>query len=138
MIHDATDVDDDGTGCEDENDEIDQTEHIFEFITVPSFLSLYSGNSIDPLYFVHVTGKGVAEEDMPDPYGHFVQKGERYFQGLYLKLVRSRNAKVKRFSTLPTKIILTPDEIYDSYVDFNEHLELDTSVYNTLIQKASC
>lgn len=45
---------------------------------------------------------------------------------------------MKRFSTLPTKIILTPDEIYDSYVDFNEHLELDTSVYNTLIQKASC
>ena len=35
-------------------------------------------------------------------------------------------------------LILTPDEIYDSYVDFDEHLELDTSVYNTLIQKASC
>ena len=75
---------------------------------------------------------------MSDLYGNVVQKGERYFQGLYLKLVRSRNAKVKRFSTLPTKIILTPDEIYDSYVDFNEHLELDTSVYNLLIQKASC
>ena len=75
---------------------------------------------------------------MSDPYGHFVQKGERYFQGLYLKLVRSRNARVKRFSTLPTKIILTHDEIYDSCVDFNEYLELDTSVHTLLIQKASC
>ena len=74
---------------------------------------------------------------MSDLYGHFVQKGDGYFQGLYLKLVRSGNAKVKRFSTLPTKISLT-DEIYGSYVDFNEHLELDTSVYNLLIQKASC
>ena len=73
---------------------------------------------------------------MFDPYGHFGQKSERYFQGLHLKLVRSRNAKVKRFSTLTTKVILTPDEIYDSYVDFNEHLELDISVYNLLIQKA--
>ena len=75
---------------------------------------------------------------MSAPYGHFAQKGERYFQGLYLKLVRSRNAKVKRFSTPSTKIILTPDEIYDSYVDLNEHLGLDTSVYNLLIQKARC
>ena len=135
--YDAADVDNDGIGCENEYDEeIDQTEHIFEFITVPSFVPLYSGSSIEPLYFVHVTGKGVAEEDMSDPYGHFVQKGERYFQGLYLELVRSRNGKVKLISTLPTKIILTPDEIYDSYVDFNEHLELDTSVYNLVIQKA--
>ena len=86
----------DATGYDDGNDEeIDQTEHNFEFITVPSFVLLYSGSFTESLYFVHVTGKGVAEEDMSDPYGHFVQKGERYFQGLYLKLVRSRNAKVK-------------------------------------------
>ena len=70
---------------------------------------------------------------MSNPYGHFVQKGERYFQELYLKLVRSRNAKVKQFSILPTKVILTPDEIYASYIDFK-----DTSLYNLLIQKASC
>ena len=138
-VYDAANVDDDGTGFEDENDEeIDQNEHIFKFIIVPSFVSLYSGSSIGPLYLVHVTRKGASEEDMSDPYGHFVQKGERYFPGLYLKLVRSRSARVKQFSTLLTKIILTPDEIYDSYVDFNEHLELDTSVYNLLIQKASC
>ena len=74
---------------------------------------------------------------MPDPYGHFAQKCETYFQGFYLKLVRSRNPKVKRFSTLLRKIISTP-EIYGSYVNFNEHLELDTSVYNLLIQNASC
>ena len=81
----AADVDDDGTGCEDENDEeIDQTKHIFKLITVPSFVSLYSGSSIEPLYFVHVTGKGVTEEDMSDPYGHFVQKGKRYFQRLFV------------------------------------------------------
>ena len=109
-VYNAAGVDDDGTRCEDENDEeIDQTEHIFEFITVPSFVSLYSGSSIEPLYFFHVTGKAVAEEDMPGPYGHFVQKSEICFQGLYLKLVRSKNAKVKQLSTLPTKIILTPD-----------------------------
>ena len=58
VVYDAAGVDDDGTGCKDENDEeIDQTEHILEFITVPSFVSLYYGSSIEPLYFVHATGK---------------------------------------------------------------------------------
>ena len=79
------------------DEQIDQTEQVFDFITVPSFVSLYSESSIEPLYFIQVTGKGVAEEDISDPYGHFVAKDERYFQRLYLKLVRSRNAKVKRF-----------------------------------------
>ena len=111
---------------------------IFNFITVPSFASLYSGSSIEPLYFVRVTGKGIAEEDIPDPYGHFVAKRERYCQGLYLKLVRSRSTKVKRFSSLPNGIVIAPDEIYDTYVDLNDALELDISVHNMLIRKASC
>ena len=56
----------------------------------------------------------------------------------YLKLVRSRNAKVKRFYVLPTRIAITPDKIYDTYIDFNDDLELDIYVYNMLIRKASC
>ena len=95
-----------------------------------SFFSLYSGSSIEPLYFVQVTRNGIAEEEIFDPCCHFVPKGERYFQRLYLKLFRSRNAKVKRFSKPPTRIIITPDEIYDTYVDFSDDLELDIYVYN--------
>ena len=78
------------------------------------------------------------EEDISDPYGRFVGKGERYFQRLYLKLVSSRNAKVKRFFRLPTSIFITPDEIYDALFDFNDDLELDIYVYNMLIRKAIC
>ena len=84
-----------------------------------------------------VTGKSVATKDLSDPYGHFVSKGDRYFQGLYLKLVRSRDVRVKKFATLPTTIVVTPDKIYDTYVDLNENLELDCNVYNMLIRKAS-
>ena len=105
---------------------------------MPSFVPLYYGSSIEPLYFAQFTGKVVAEEDICNPYGQFVVKGERYFQGLYLKLLRSRNAKVKRLSTLPTRLVITPDEIYNTYVDFNDDLELDIYVYNILIRKALC
>ena len=45
---------------------------------------------------------------------------------------------VKWYSTLLTRITLTPDEICDTYIDFNDDLELDIYVYNMLIRKASC
>ena len=110
----------------------------FEFITVPSFVYLLcSDTTIQPLYFVQITGKGLAEDDISGRCGHFIAKGEIYLQGLYLKLVRSRNLKIKRFSTLPTRIVIAPDEIYDTYVDFNDDLELDTDIYKILIRKAS-
>ena len=76
--------------------DIDQTEQIFDFITVPSFVSFFSGSTIDPLYFVQITGKGVAEEDISDSYVHFVSKGMRYFQGPNLEAVCSRNSRVRR------------------------------------------
>ena len=50
--------------------------------------------------------------DISDPYGHFVAKGERYFQGYYLRLCHSKDIKVKTFTILPEKIAVTPDEVY--------------------------
>ena len=64
------------------DEEIDQTEQIFDFITVLSFVSLYSGSSIESLYSVQVTGKGVANEDISDHYGHFVAKVRDTFKVL--------------------------------------------------------
>ena len=66
------------------------------------------------------------------------RQGRKVFQGLFLKLVRSRNPKIKRFSTLPTRIVIALDEIYDTYVDFDDDRELDTDIYKILIRKASC
>ena len=48
--------------------------------TVICILAL--GTAIEPLYFVQITGKGVAEDDISDLYGHFIATGEKYFQGL--------------------------------------------------------
>ena len=75
--------------------EVDQSEQIFYFVTVPSFISLFSGNSGEPLCFMKVISNCVAQMDISDPYGHFVAKGERYFQGYYLKLCCSKDIKVK-------------------------------------------
>ena len=116
--------------------EIDHTEQIFDFITVPSFVSLFSESMIELWVsdmiehsFAQITGKDVAEEDISDPYGQFVSIGMRYFQGLYLKAVRSRKPRVKKFSTIPTRTV-----IYDTYVDFNDDSELDINTYKMLIR----
>ena len=37
--------------------EVEQSEQIFYFVTVPSFISLFSGNSVEPLYFVMLISK---------------------------------------------------------------------------------
>ena len=113
--------------------EVDQSEQIFYFVTVPSFISLFSGNSVEPLYFLKLISKDVTEMDISDPYGHFVAKGERYFQGYYLKLCRSKDIKAKKNTILPAKMVVTPDEVYDTYFDINNDLETDC---NMLIAKA--
>ena len=36
---------------------------------------------------------------------------------------------------MPTRIVIAPDDIYDTYVDFNDDLELDTDIYKMLLEK---
>ena len=55
----ALDNGEDDADLEKFDEEIDQSERIFDFITVPSFVSLFSGSTVEPLYFVQITGKGV-------------------------------------------------------------------------------
>ena len=44
------------------------SEQIFDFLHVPSFVTLFSGNQTEPLYFVKVTEKGTGHEDRTDSY----------------------------------------------------------------------
>ena len=49
------------------------------------------------------------------------------------------SGKVNRtIITLPTKTVITPDGIYDTYADFNDDLELDIYFTNCFIRKARC
>ena len=76
--------------------------------------------------------------DLSNPYGHFVAKNERYFQGYYLKLCRSKDITVKKSIILPAKITVTPNGVCDTYVDINDNLEIDCNIHNMLTAKAKC
>ena len=70
--------DDFGDFTDDDDDEVDRTEQIFNFIYVPSFPPLLSGSPNESLYFLKVTEKGAASEKHSDPYGHFISAGESF------------------------------------------------------------
>ena len=48
----AVDNGEDDADLEEFDEEIDQTEQIFNFTTVPSFVSLFSRSMLEPFYFV--------------------------------------------------------------------------------------
>ena len=76
----------------DEDD--DRQSRIYEFVSTPSYVSLLSYNSNDPVYFVLVEKKGQATEKLQDRYGHVILPGELYLEGRYLhKSSKARNSK---------------------------------------------
>ena len=80
------------TNTEEEFD--DQTEienygqHIFKFVGAPLYVALFSGRSMELLYFVVVMEKGVAGKLLKECYDHVINIEEMFFRGNYLKLVR--------------------------------------------------
>ena len=108
---------------------------IFNFVDVPSYVTLVSGRSPEPLYFVFVKEKGLADKMLRDCFDHVINVGEQFFRGYYLKLVRSRNSTAKQFEVIERELLIPLDEINDTYVDINDSLQININVYNALINK---
>ena len=49
---------------------------------------------------------------------------------------RSRNISFKKFDVLPMSVIITPEEVHDTYVEIHKNMLLYVKIYNSLIQKA--
>ena len=94
----------DNKNTEEEFDDQNETEnygqHIFEFVDGPSCVTLFSGRSIEPLYFAVVTEKGVADKKLKDCYNHAINTGETFFRGNYIKLARLRNPSIKQLQVI--------------------------------------
>ena len=61
----------------------DHDQHVFAFVSVPSFVAVISYNSCAPIYMIKVKEKGVAKEAMNDRHGHSIGPGENYLKGNY-------------------------------------------------------
>ena len=118
-----------------EEDNGSQEEQIFDFVDIPSFVTLLTGANAEPLYFLKVIDKGIADGTLSDKWGHIISPGTRYFTYHYLKTLRSRNISYKKFEILPLVVYITPDEIQDTYVEINDDMLWNANTYKALIQK---
>ena len=66
---------------------------------------------LEPVYFIKVEEKGIAECELRDRFGHVVLVGEPYFKGNYLQKIRFRNISKFKFKLLPNPVCLEPDEV---------------------------
>ena len=123
--------------CNLDLDDIDEARKKFEFVTVPSFVALVSGDPNEPVYILQVGEKGEAESEKTDPIGHVIATGELYIRGNYLKMERSRSNKFHKFSVLPYDVLITPDEVFDVFVDIKEDLTFEKELFRELVARAS-
>ena len=79
---------------------------------------------------------GISDGTLTDTWGYLVMLELQYFNGSYLKPFRSRNISFKKFNVLPMSVIITPEEVYHTYVEIDKNMFLDVKIYNSLIQKA--
>ena len=89
------------------------------------------------MHFVQVTEKGTTEKDLTDPYCHFIGTSEKFLKGYYLKQCRSKQISKKKFQILSTPIVFAPDEVFDTYVDIMDDLDLDVQFFKLLVKKAN-
>ena len=99
----------------------------FDFVKISLFVTLFTGVNAEPLYFLKITKKRISDGTFTDTWGHVVLPGLRYFKKKCFKPVCSRNIYFKKFDVLPMSLIITPDEVYDTYVEI---MLLDVKIYN--------
>ena len=90
----------------------------------------------EPIYIIKVTEKGKATEKMSDNYGHNVMEGELYFRRNYLQLVRSKKISNKQFKIIEEDVIISSEEVFETFIDVQEDLTMAVDYYLALLGRA--
>ena len=78
----------------------------------------------DPVYFVLLEKKSQATEKLQDRYGHVILPSELYLEGRYLHKSRSRHPSKKKFNVLDRTAYISPGEIFETFVEFDDDLTI--------------
>ena len=73
---------------------------------------------------------------MSDNYGHNIMEGELYFRGNYLQLVRSKKISNKQFKIIEKDVIISPEEVFETFIDVQEDLTMAVDYYLALVGRA--
>ena len=72
-------------------------------------------------------------DKMSDNYGHNIMEGELYFRGNYLQLVRSKKISNKQFKIIEKDVIISPEEVFETFIDVQENLTMAVDYYLALV-----
>ena len=63
-------------------------------------------------------------------------KGELYFRGNYLQLVRSKKISNKQFKVIENDVIISSEEVFETYIDVQKDLTMADDYYLALVGRA--
>ena len=63
-------------------------------------------------------------------------EGELYFGGNYLQLVRSKKTSNKKFKIIEKDVIISPAEVFETFIDVQEDLSMAVDYYLALVGQA--
>ena len=98
-------------------------------LSTPSYVSLLSCNASDPVHFVLVEKKGQATEKLQDWYGHVILSGELYPEGRYFQKSWLRHPSKKKVIVLNHTVYISPGEIFETFVEFDDNLTIGNDSY---------
>ena len=63
-------------------------------------------------------------------------EGKLYFGGNSLQLVRSKKASNKKFKIIEKDVIISPEEVFETFIDVQEDLSMAVDYYTALVGQA--
>ena len=105
-------------------------------LEIPLFVSLFTVNVNELLYFVKLVEKSVAAENLKNAYVHVIRTDELYIKLNYLKTIRSCSINHKQVRVVPTTVVFKPGEVYNTYVNIDENLQININICNASLLKA--
>ena len=109
---------------------------IFEFVSTPSYASLLSCNASDPGCFMLVEKKGQTTEKLQYRYGHVIPPGDLYLEVRYLHKSHSCQPNKKKFKVLNHTVYISPGEIFETFVQFDDDLTWGNESYSKYLNLA--
>ena len=101
----------------------DYGQHVFAFVSVPSFVAVISYNSC---------------EAMNDRYGHSLDARENYLKGNYLKAEGSHNMSLKKFSIVTGDVLCNSEKVFEVFVDIDhDNLSMAKDAYLEVVSRVS-
>ena len=72
---------------------------------------------------------------MIDPCDHTLNSGKKYFRAKYLQKVRARKLTKKQFQLISRDVFVTPDEVFEAFIGFDEELAVANNEYLALTEQ---